>query len=103
LSNTLAIVLRPDHQDYEGTSVTLSVARKLKVPDLVLVVNKTPPVFDPEEVKERVETAYECEVAAVLPHSDELMALSSAGIFVLRYPDHPVTGLLREIAARLMA
>jgi septum site-determining protein MinD len=103
MSNTLAIVLRPDHQDYEGTSVTLSVARKLKVPGLVLVVNKVPPVFDPEEVKERVERAYECEVAAVLPHSDDLMALSSAGIFALRYPDHPVTGLLGQIAARLTA
>jgi septum site-determining protein MinD len=101
MSNTLAIVLRPDHQDYEGTSVTLSVARKLNVPDLVLVVNKVPPMFDPEQVKERVKMAYACEVAAVLPHSDELMALSSAGIFALRYPDHPVTGLLRQIAARL--
>jgi septum site-determining protein MinD len=60
-------------------------------------------VFDPEEVKQRVETAYACEVAAVLPHSDELMALSSAGIFALRSPDHPVTGLLRKIAARLTA
>jgi hypothetical protein len=39
----------------------------------------------------------------VLPHSDELMALSSAGIFVLRYPHHLVTGLLREITARFMA
>jgi len=103
MSNTLAIVLRPDHQDYEGTSVTLSVARKLKVPGLVLVVNKVPPVFDPEEVKERVKGAYECEVAAVLPHSDDLMALSSAGIFALRNPDHPVTALLRQIAARLTA
>jgi septum site-determining protein MinD len=103
MSNTLAIVLRPDYQDYEGTSVTLSVARKLNVPELVLVVNKTPPVFDPEEVKQRVETVYACEVAAVLPHSDELMALSSAGIFALRSPDHPVTGLLRKIAARLTA
>ena len=103
MSNALVIVLRPDHQDYEGTSVTLSVARRLKVPDLVLVVNKTPPVFDPEEVRERVQKAYECEVTAVLPHSDELMALSSAGIFALRYPDHLVTGLLRQIAARLTA
>jgi MinD-like ATPase involved in chromosome partitioning or flagellar assembly len=103
MSSTLAIVLRPDHQDYEGTSVTVSVARKLNVPNLVLVVNKTPSVFDPDEVRERVETAYACEVAGVLPHSDELMALSSAGIFALRSPDHPVTGQLRQIAARLTA
>jgi septum site-determining protein MinD len=103
MSTTLAIVLRPDHQDYEGTSVTVSVARKLNVPNLLLVVNKIPSVFDPDEVRERVETAYACEVAAVLPHSDELMALSSAGIFALRSPDHPVTGQLRQIAARLTA
>jgi septum site-determining protein MinD len=103
MSNTLAIVMRPDQQDYEGTSVTLSVARKLKVPDLVLVVNKTPSVFDADEVRERVEKTYDCEVTAVLPHSDELMSLASEGIFALRYPDHPVTDLYRQIAARLTA
>jgi MinD-like ATPase involved in chromosome partitioning or flagellar assembly len=103
MSDTLAIVMRPDNQDYEGTRVTLSVARKLNVPDLVLLVNKTPSVFDPDEVRERVATTYACEVTAVLPHSDELMTLSSAGIFALRYPDHPVTGLYRQIAARLTA
>ena len=103
MSNALAIVMRPDRQDYEGTRVTLSVARKLKVPRMVLVVNKTPEAFDFEEVKERVEMTYGCEVAAVLPHSDELMVLSSGGVFALRYPDHPLTGLYREVAARLMA
>jgi MinD-like ATPase involved in chromosome partitioning or flagellar assembly len=103
MSNTVAIVMRPDQQDYEGTRVTLSVARKLKVPDLVLVVNKTPPIFDPDEVRVRVEKTYDCEVTAVLPHSDELMTLASEGIFALRYPDHPVTDLYRQIAARLTA
>ena len=29
MSNSLAIVMRPDQQDYEGTSVTVSVARRL--------------------------------------------------------------------------
>jgi len=102
MSNVLAIVMRPDQQDYEGTSVTVSVARKLKVPRMMLVVNKTPPIFNVAEVKERVEKTYECEVAAVMPHSDELMILSSADIFALRYPDHPVTGLYRQVATRLM-
>ena len=103
MSNAVAIIMRPDQQDYEGTSVTVSVARKLGVPRMVLVVNKTPPVFDFGEVKERVENTYDCEVAAVLPHSEDLMVLSSAGVFSVRYPDHEVTGLYRKIAARLMA
>jgi septum site-determining protein MinD len=100
---TLAIVMRPDQQDYEGTSVAVSVARKLSVPRMVLVVNNTPMAFDFADVKERVETTYECEVAAVLPHSDELMTLSSGGVFALRYPDHPVTALYRQVATCLMA
>ena len=103
MSNALVIIMRPDQQDYEGTSVTISVARKLRVPHMMLVVNRTPTVFDFAEVKDRVEKIYECEVAAVLPHSDELMVLSSAGIFALKYPDHPVTGLYRQVATRLMA
>jgi septum site-determining protein MinD len=100
---TLAIVMRPDQQDYEGTSVAVSVARKLSVPRMVLVVNNTPTAFDFADVKERVETTYECEVAAVLPHSEELMILSSQGIFALRYPDHAVTALYRQVATCLMA
>jgi MinD-like ATPase involved in chromosome partitioning or flagellar assembly len=103
MSNALVIVMRPDQQDYEGTSVTVSVARKLRVPRMVLVVNKTPPVFDFGEVEEHVENTYDCEVAAVIPHSDDLMVLSSAGVFSVRYPDHEVTGLYRKVAARLMA
>jgi len=103
ISNALAIIMRPDKQDYEGTSVTVSVARKLRVPHMVLVVNKTPQVFDFAEVEDHVENTYGCEVAAVLPHADEMMILSSAGIFALRHPDHPVTGLYRQVATRLMA
>jgi MinD-like ATPase involved in chromosome partitioning or flagellar assembly len=103
ICDALAIVMRPDQQDYEGTSVAVSVARKLRVPRMVLVVNNTPTVFDVAEVKERVERAYGCEVAAVLPHADELMVLSSMGVFVTRYPAHPVTALYKQVASCLTA
>lgn len=103
ISDSLVIILRPDQQDYQGTSVTVEVARKLDVPRLVLIVNKVPAVFDMGDVKLRVEQTYQCEVAAVLPHSDEMMALASAGIFVLRYPDHPITAALKQVATKLVA
>jgi septum site-determining protein MinD len=102
ISDVLAIILRPDQQDYQGTGVTMEVARKLSVPRMLLVVNKVPAVFDPAEVKVRVERAYECEVCPVLPHSDEMMALASAGIFALRYPRHPMTALLQQVAAKVV-
>ena len=103
ISDALGIILRPDQQDYQGTGVTVEVARKLDVPRMVLIVNKVPSVFDLAKVKSRVEQTYGCEVAAVLPHSDEMMALASAGIFALRYPDHPVTAALKQVAAKLVA
>ncbi len=101
MSNALVIVLRPDQQDYEGTRVTVAVARKLGVPRMMVVVNKAPAVFEPEAIQQRVEEAYDCPVAAVLPHSDDLMVLSSEGVFSLRYPDHPLTSLYRNVAAQL--
>ncbi len=43
------MVLRTDQQDYQGTGVTVEVARKLGVPRMVMANNKVPAVFDPEE------------------------------------------------------
>jgi MinD-like ATPase involved in chromosome partitioning or flagellar assembly len=103
LSDSLAIILRPDQQDYQGTSVTVEVARMLEVPRMVLIINKLPAAFDTAQVREHVETAFQCEVAAILPHSDEMMTLASEGIFVQRYPDHPVTAEFKRVAARLIS
>ena len=102
ISDALAVILRTDQQDYLGTGIMMEVARKLGVPRIFLIVNEVPSAFDVLEVKSEVERAYGCEVAAVLPHSDELMALASAGVFALRCPDHPVTVTLKQITASLM-
>lgn len=103
ISDVLAIIMRPDQQDYQGTGVTVDVARKLDVPRMMLIVNKVPEVFDLDEVQAQVEQTYHCEVAAVLPHSEEMMVLASAGIFVLRYPDHPVTAALKQAMSKLVS
>lgn len=102
ISDTLIIVLRPDQQDYQGTSVTVEVARKLDVPKLLLIVNKVPAVFDAADVRKRVQDTYAAPVAAVLPHADEMMALASNGLFAMRYPDHPITTSLEQIARTLV-
>jgi septum site-determining protein MinD len=103
ISDVLLIIMRPDQQDYQGTSVTVEVARKLGVPGMYLVVNKVPQVFSPEGVKERVEQLFKCQVAAVLPHSDEMMALASAGIFSLKMPEHPISQKYNQLAKLLLS
>lgn len=99
ISDELIIVLRPDQQDYQGTGVAVEVARRLDVPSLHLVVNKSPIQLSPEQVRNKVERAYDCPVLAVLPHSDDMMLLASEGIFSLQYPEHELTRLFRQITS----
>ena len=101
ISDVLLIILRPDQQDYQGTAVTVAVARKLNVPRMFLVVNKVLSSFDFAEVKRTLEETYGCQVAGVLPLSEDVVRLASAGIFCLRYPDHPFTQGLMAIANRI--
>lgn len=103
ISDALAVIMRPDAQDYQGTAVTVDVARKLEVPRMFLVINKMPPSFLMDTVKARVERLYQVEVAGIIPHSDDIMNLASEGVFSMRYPDHPVAAIYRQITAKLMA
>lgn len=103
ISDVLLIILRPDQQDYQGTAVTVDVARKLDVPRMMLVVNKVLSIFDFEAVRRQVESTYEVPVVGVIPLSEDMVRLASNGIFCLRYPNHPLSQCMREIAARIMA
>jgi MinD-like ATPase involved in chromosome partitioning or flagellar assembly len=103
ISDVLLIIMRPDQQDYQGTGVTMDVARKLNVPRMMLIVNKVPLVFDLDEVKARMEQTYNCEVVAVLPHSDEMLLLASTSIFAMQYPEHPLTAIFQQIVDGSMA
>ncbi len=102
ISDVLLIVMRPDRQDFEGTGITARVAKELEVPQISIIVNKTPTDFDRESVAERVRATYGCDVAAVLPHSDDLMRLGSEGVFSLLNPDHELSALYRSLARRVV-
>jgi septum site-determining protein MinD len=101
-SDVLGIVMRPDEQDYQGTHVTVELARKLGVKRMMLIVNKNPKIFAPADVKAQCEQIYRCEVAAILPHSEDMLNLASGGIFSLKHPDHPITQAYRDIATQLV-
>ncbi|MCB0033189.1 MAG: hypothetical protein KDE51_04190, partial [Anaerolineales bacterium] len=81
--------------------VTVEIAKKLDVPNMMLIVNKMPQVYDFEAIKQQVEEAYDAEVAALIPHSDEMMALGSKGVFALQFPDNEVSQILQTVADRL--
>jgi septum site-determining protein MinD len=101
ISNTLIIVLRPDQQDYEGTGITVRIAQELKVPNILLLVNKSPGSLEPVALAEQVQQAYGHKVIAILPHSDEMMELASRGLFSLEQPSHPISEKFRNIASAI--
>ncbi|NEP84950.1 MAG: P-loop NTPase [Okeania sp. SIO3B3] len=96
------VVLRTDKQDFEGTGITLSVARSLNVPNIMLLVNEVPTLFDYARVADQVKKRFNSDVVGILPHTDEMMALSSTDLFVLRYPNFALTRSLHEVARRLI-
>lgn len=101
ISDALIIILRPDQQDFQGTSVTVDVARRLRVPEINLIINKVPPEYDANDVKANVERAYSCEVSALLPLSIDVAQNASAGVFCLVKPDHPFSTGVRNVTAHL--
>lgn len=101
ISNVLIVILRPDSQDFQGTAVTVDVARKLQVPKMLLVVNKALPTFDFADLQKQVETTYNVPVAGILPLSLDMVQLASKGIFCLHYCEHPISQVVKEIAQQI--
>lgn len=98
----LLVVLRPDYQDYQGTSVIIELARMLSVSEMLLVVSKAASVFDVESYRQQLEEAYDVSVAGILPFSEEMMYLASSEIFSLRYPDHPLSKAVDAIGKHMI-
>ena len=103
ICDVLAVLLRPDQQDYQGTAVTLDIARRLGVPQTLLVVNKVYAEADPDHVRRIVAEAYQTPVVAVMPLSEDVAANASAELFALSHPDHPWSRQVLEFVDALPA
>ncbi|MBD6619773.1 MinD/ParA family protein [Komarekiella sp. 'clone 1'] len=98
ISDLLIIILRPDSQDFQGTAVTVNIARQLQVTKMMMIVNKTPIRMDFSSLKQKVEKTYNIPVAGILPLSEDMAQLGSSGLFCLQYPDHYLTKILHQVA-----
>lgn len=103
VSDVLVLILRPDNQDFQGTAVTVEVARKLRVPKMLLLINKALPNLDFNALRQKVEKIYSAPVAGILPVSEEMMQLASSDLFCLRYPTHPFSLEMEKVAKEIMS
>ncbi len=103
VSDALILMVRPDQQDFQGTAVTVELARKLEVPDMFMVVNKVPPGTDTAALKHQVQEMFEVDVAAALPLSIEMAKIASGDLFCNRFPEHELTKDLHKVLQRLLS
>jgi MinD-like ATPase involved in chromosome partitioning or flagellar assembly len=103
LSDTLVIVMRLEQHEYQGTGVIVDIARKLDVSDIEIVASQTPAVYTSPQIEQQVKNAYQCPLLMSLPHSQDVIELAGADVFLLRYPNHPIAAQLNQAAANLMA
>jgi MinD-like ATPase involved in chromosome partitioning or flagellar assembly len=105
------VILRPDTQDYQGTSVTLEVAQKLGVPQTFLVLNKV--LLEPgsteengqliEHYRQKLGQTYRRQVGTILPLAEEMIRLESSGLFILQSPNHLFTQGIQELGEKIVA
>ncbi|MDZ8260498.1 MinD/ParA family protein [Nostoc sp. ChiQUE01b] len=102
ISHVLILILRPDKQDYQGTAVTVDVARQLNVRKLLLTINKAHSKLNFEVLQQKVEEAYSAPVAGIFPLSEDMVQLASEGVFCVKYQDHPISQEFTKVAQRIM-
>ncbi|MEM7770685.1 MAG: MinD/ParA family protein [Cyanobacteria bacterium P01_E01_bin.6] len=103
ISHFLILILRPDKQDYQGTAVTVDVARQLKVRNMLLAVNKISSSMNLNALQQKVEEAYGAPVAGLFPLSEDMLNLASEGVFCVRNPKHPITQEFTKVAQLIMS
>ena len=102
ICDRLVVILRPDRQDFQGTAVTLEVARKLDMSNIMLVVNKALPNSDFDLLQQNMETTFNTPVVGIVPLSEEIAQLGSRDIFCLHYPNHPLSLTVGNITAQIV-
>ncbi len=102
LCDQLFVVLTLDQREVQGAGIIIDVAPELNVSQIQVVVNKAPADHDRGSVRRQISEGYGCDVAAILPYSDEIAALESRALFAQRYPQHPATWALRHLAQSIL-
>ncbi|MEI6289815.1 MAG: MinD/ParA family protein [Chloroflexota bacterium] len=103
VSSVLLLVLHPDQQDFQGTAVTVDVARKLSVPAIRLVLNDSSETLNNNEISKQIELTYQCGRGTVIEHNEDLLALGSSKLFVTTYPDQSYSKHVQELAKILIS
>ncbi len=93
----LFVVARIDEQDLLGTAATLSVARKLQVPEIRIVINKKPSIYEDKAIIKEVENKFKARVSTIIPLLPLLIEAGSRYIVTLRHPESEFAKCMQDL------
>ena len=102
LCDILVVILRPDEQDYLGTAVTFEIARRMEVPQTLLIANRVPPELDMGQLSAKLEKTYKVPVIGVLPFSYGLMMAQSKQVYSFTSPNDPFSLATKATAEKIL-
>ncbi len=97
ISDLLILILRPDQQDFQGTAVTVELAKHLEVPETMLVLNKVLDTMDFNALREKCESVFGVAVGAIIPLSEEVLHLGSNGLITVIDEDNPYSHSIKAL------
>ncbi|MEM9540994.1 MAG: P-loop NTPase [Cyanobacteria bacterium P01_E01_bin.42] len=103
LCDLLCLLLGLERADFQGTAVTLDIAKRLEIPQTFLSLARVPPDIDLTWFGEQVALAYDTSVVGVLPKLDSLSDdRRQDNIFALSDRDSPYASEFQKIVARVV-
>ena len=108
ICDAVAIVMRPDHQDFQGTSILVEIVRRIGVPFFGLVINKNLPAYDWEDLKATVKGVYKAPVLGLLPLDMDLIYFQSlatqkiTNLYAIEKPQTAWSDEIRQIGMQML-
>ena len=103
LADVVAVVTRPDAQEFHGARISAATARTMSCPRLTLVINMLPADGAEGEVRDRLRGSCRVDVAADLPYCPDVAAMASAGVLALEEPDHRMADRFGLVSTALLS
>lgn len=103
LCDLLCLLLGLERTDFQGTAVTLDIAKRLDIPQTFLLVNQVPTDIDLAWFGQQVALAYDTTIVGVLPKIETLSADNrQQNIFALSDRDFPYASEFQKIVTQIL-
>jgi MinD-like ATPase involved in chromosome partitioning or flagellar assembly len=100
-SDISLVIMRMDRQDISGTFLLTKILRRMNKVTYVLLNMVPPELAKMPELTADVSKAIQAPVLTFIPFQDDVLSHRSKGVFLLKHPSHPYSGIMLKVAETL--